>query len=131
MRSQHLWAGMAAVVAVGLIAAQPSQAGDRGYRAWDRGADYRPAYYQAQRVHRPRPVVSGYFIADPYAYRYEPRGYYPYYDAGYWRPICGAKLNCVPRGYQPPYWKAWGYPKPWLNRPFHRVYHGRIYPWHW
>lgn len=131
MRSKHLWAGLAVVAGLGLIAAQPAAAGDRGYRAWDRGHDYRPAHYPA-RVYAPaRPVVAGYFVTDPYAYRYEPRGYYPYYDAGYWRPLCGGKLNCVPRPYQPPYWKAWGYPKPWLNRPFHRVYHGRIYPWHW
>ena len=131
MRSQHLWVGMAVILAAGLITAQPSHAGDRGYRAWDRGNDYRPAYYPVRRAHRTRPVVSGYFVTDHYAYRYEPRGYYPYYDAGYWRPHCGSKLSCVPRRYQSPYWQAWGYPKPWLNRSFHRVYHGRIYPWHW
>lgn len=134
MRSKHLWAGLAVAVAFGLITAQPSQAGDLGYRAWERGNDYRPAYFpaypgKAYRHHRP--VVAGYFVTDPYAYRYEPRGYYPYYDAGYWRPLCGARVVCVPRPFQPPYWKAWGYPKPGLHRSFHRVYHGRIRPWHW
>lgn len=124
MRSHLLWAGLAAAFAFSLTAAAtPSQADDRGYRAWD---DYRPAYYPARRK-----VVTGYFVTDPYAYRYEPRGYYPYYDSGYWRPICGGNVNCVPRAYQPPYWKAWGHPKPWLHRQFHRVYHGRIRPWHW
>lgn len=122
MRRYKLWAGMAAIAAFGLIAAEPSQAD--GYRAWKQ---YEPAYRPAPS----RKVVAGYFVTDPYAYRYEPRGYYPYYDSGYWRPYCGSKLNCVPAPYQPPYWKAWGYPKPWLNRSFHRVYHGRIYPWHW
>lgn len=126
MRSLVLWGGLAAALAFGtLAAAQPSYA--EGYRAWDEGRDYRPAYYPAPRQR----TVSGYFITDPYAYRYEPRGYYPYYDAGYWRPLCGGNTVCVPRPYQPPYWKAWGYPKPWLNREFHRVYHGRIRPWHW
>lgn len=124
MRSHLLWAGLAAAFAFSLTAAAPSsQADDRGYRAWD---NHRPANYPARRK-----VVAGYFVTDPYAYRYEPRGYYPYYDSGYWRPLCGGNVNCVPRPYQPPYWKGWGYPKPWLHRKFHRVYHGRIRPWHW
>ena len=120
MRSQQLWAGMAAIFASGLIALEPAIAGDSGYRAWDGRNDYRPAYYPVRKK-----VVTGYFVTDPYAYRYEPRGYYPYYDSGYWRYYCGSKVNCVPAAYQPPYWKAWGYPKPL------RVYHGRIRPWHW
>jgi hypothetical protein len=123
MRLHVLLAGLAAAVAFASIPAASSQAGDRGYQAWEDDS------YTSFRT-RPK-VVTGYFITDPYAYRYEPRGYYPYYDAGYWRPLCKGKLNCVPRPFQPPYWKAWGYPKPWLNYHFHRVYHGRIRPWHW
>ena len=123
MRLNLLWASMAAVCAMGLVAAEPSKAD--GYYAYKK---YKPAYYPAPRR---QAVVTRYFATDPYAYSYEPRGYYPYYDSGYWRVYCGGKLNCVPVAYQPPYWKAWGYPKPWHNRAFHRVYHGRIYPWHW
>ncbi|HEX5599867.1 MAG TPA: hypothetical protein VFX46_04455, partial [Hyphomicrobiaceae bacterium] len=103
MRLHVLLAGLAAAVAFSTVPVASSQAEDRGYRVWEDDS------YTSFRT-RPR-VVSGYFIADPYAYRYEPRGYYPYYDAGYWRPLCGAKVDCVPRAFQPPYWKAWGYPK--------------------
>lgn len=126
MRSQRLWASIAAIVAFGLIAPPPATAGDSGYRAWDGRNDYAPAYHPTRKR-----TVSGYYVTDPYAYRYEPRGYYPYYDSGYWRPNCGNKINCVPVAYQSPYWKAWGYPKPWPHYSFHRVYHGRIRPWHW
>ncbi len=124
MRSRSLWAALMACLALSLAGSQPASAGGE-YTVW-KGRDYRPAYYPV----RPRPV-SVYFITDPYAYRYEPRGYYPYYDAGYWRPLCGRNINCVKAVFQSPYWKAWGYPKPWLNRHYHRVYHGRIRPWHW
>ena len=129
MRWNCLLAGVSAVAALGLAAVQPAQAD--GYRAAKGSREYRPAYYPAYYPVQRRPVVSAYFITDPYAYRYEPRGYYPYYDSGYWRPICGSNINSVPQAYQPPYWKAWGYPKPWSNRAFHRVYHGRIRAWHW
>lgn len=46
---------------------------------------------------------------DPYAYRYDARGYYPYYGAGYWRPRhtqVGRYRDGVEK---PPYYAAWGY----------------------
>jgi hypothetical protein len=65
--------------------------------------------------------------ADPYAYRYEPRGYYPYYDSHYWR-----RPRAVHRPYLlPPYYQAWGYPRRWEHREWHNQNHGRIRPWHW
>jgi hypothetical protein len=125
-------AALTAVLAVAIVAAGSAHAGGRGH--WDYGWSYYPAYYPAHVKpygRHARPVVAAYFVTDPYAYRYEPRGYYPYYDAGYWRPLCANQTVCVPAEFQPPYWKAWGYPKPWRNREFHRAYHGRIWPWHW
>lgn len=60
---------------------------------------------------------------DPYAYRYVPRGYYPYYNANYWRPA-----HVVRRHYHlPKYYQAWGSPK----RGYHHVeWHRRHYGGH-
>lgn len=132
MRLKHMLVALAALMTCGAGVAQPAAAG-----GWhDRGPTYQPIYYKKayprkKHLYRARPVVGAYIVTDPYAYRYEPRGYYPYYDAGYWRPQCASRSSCVPREFQPPYWKAWGYPKPWYNREFHAIYHGRIRPWHW
>jgi hypothetical protein len=41
---------------------------------------------------------------DPYAYHYEPRGYYPYYNSHYWGPPRVKRF----RGHLPPYYAAWG-----------------------
>jgi hypothetical protein len=64
------------------------------------------AYYRG-----PREPFPGWSRVDPYAYQYEPRGYYPYYNSGYWKPNCG---QCVTYYQHPPYWAAWGYtPSVW------------------
>lgn len=67
---------------------------------------------------------------DPYRYHYEPRGYYPYYNSGYWVP-----RELIHRNYdfaQPPYAQAWGDNVPgYKNREWHRENHGRIAPWHY
>jgi len=68
---------------------------------------------------------------DPYAYRYEPRGYYPYYNSRYWRPAHEMRKS---RKYLPqaPYYQAWGYPKRnYHHRQWHRRNHGRIRLGHW
>ena len=110
-----------AVLFCGISVTNSAQAGgDRGYYT------YQPIYYKKvyprhKKRHYRRPVE--YLVTDPYAYRYEPRGYYPYYNSGYWRPLCASNNSCVPRAMQPPYYQAWGYPKP--------VYYERIRPWHW
>ena len=58
---------------------------------------HRQFYYRGDRV-------------DPYAYVYEPVGYYPYYNTGDWKP-----RSLVPHRHahfpQPHYYKAWGYSK--------------------
>ncbi len=68
--------------------------------------------------------------ADPYAYRYEPRGYYPYYKSHYWRPAHKVRRR---RGIRAPrYYPAWGYYKrTWRHRAWHRRNHGRHHRWHW
>lgn len=67
---------------------------------------------------------------DPYAYRYEPRGYYPYYNSRYWRP---GRLVRKRRGIRGPrYYPAWGLKK---RRYRHQRWHERRYGghpfWYW
>ncbi|MBS0243103.1 MAG: hypothetical protein JSS20_13065 [Proteobacteria bacterium] len=77
-----------------------------------------------------------YWRIDPYAWRYSPRGYYPYYGSEYWTDARFIKwrnrqhLNNW-NGKRPHYYKSWGYPKPWNNRAWHEAHDGRVAPWHW
>ena len=110
-----------AVLFCGISVTNSAQAGgDRGYYTYQPNY-YKKVYPRHKKRHYRRPVE--YLVTDPYAYRYEPRGYYPYYNSGYWRPLCASNNSCVPRAMQSPYYQAWGYPKP--------VYYARIRPWHW
>jgi len=81
------------------------------------------------------------YYADPYAYRYEPRGYYPYYNSGYW--IASRELRAryaYRRAHAYPYYQdhkfkyyaAWGYPKKrWNHVKWHDKHHGRHHIGHW
>ena len=64
--------------------------------------------------------------ADPYAYRYEPRGYYPYYGSRYWRPHREVR-NRRFRFKQPRYYKAWG---AYSKKHWHKLHNGRRYRKH-
>ena len=67
---------------------------------------------------------------DPYRYCYVPRGSYPYYNSGYWRPRHQVKTHY--RFKQPPYYKAWGENRRhYRHREWHRNNHGRIPFWRW
>ena len=60
---------------------------------------------------------------DPYAYRWEPRGYYPYYNSGYWGPARVKRF----RGHLPKYYASWGA----VKRGYHHVeWHRRHYGGH-
>lgn len=70
---------------------------------------------QIVRYHReyPRPHRVVRYHADPYAYRYRPVGYYPYYNSRYWVPTPALRYRqacCRPFPALPPYYRAWGYP---------------------
>lgn len=67
---------------------------------------------------------------DPYAYRYEPRGYYPYYKSDYWRP---GPLVRKRRGFKTPrYYPAWGYyHRRYRHRRWHERHHGGHPFWYW
>lgn len=50
---------------------------------------------------------------DRYAYYATPRGYYPYYNSGQWRPTHELRYrrnHFRPYAALPPYYQAWGYP---------------------
>ncbi len=127
MRFVTILAAFAALCAVFATALpEPAQAGfrDRGWgeRRVVTHRVYRPRYVHVYRYRRGH--------GDPYAYRYEPRGYYPYYNSRYWKP---PQYIRRPRHYrQPPYYKAWGYPKRgYRHREWHHRNHGRIRRHHW
>ena len=67
---------------------------------------------------------------DPYAYRYEPRGYYPYYSSRYWRPARKVRRH---RGFRAPrYYPAWGYKKRrYRHYSWHERNHGGHPFWQW
>jgi hypothetical protein len=119
MRTRVL-AIVAALFAVALTSTTAAEAG------WRRSSHY---YDGAPRFYR---VYDGYPY-DPYRYRYEPRGWYPYYNSGYWRPARELRYRracCRPAYYAlPPYYQSWGYPravyvqKGWRDRRYARRYH--------
>ena len=122
MRLRFMAAVLTAIMAVGLAAPQSAHAfvgwydhdsrrlrlgPSRAVRSWR----YSPRY--RYRLHSPH---------HPYAYRYERRGYYPYYGAGYWRPahISRGRYNFTVRA--PRYYRGWGYgPRPCYDRRGHKV----------
>lgn len=97
---------------------------ERAPSGWSRARDM--THYVSRRRYR-RDYRYG---ADPYAYRYVPRGYYPYYNSGYWRPAhLVRKRRYLP---QPPYYSAWGdNRRRYRHREWHYRNHGRIRHGHW
>ena len=138
MRFKTMIAMVAAVLALALASPKSAEA-----FGWHRTAE--PAGWGRMRtvrhwVYHPRyhHVYHSHTATDPYAYRYEPRGYYPYYGSHYWAPAYALRKRNHLRYHhwnaQAPrykYYKAWGYPKHWHHRKWHAKHHGRHYPWHW
>ena len=61
------------------------------------------------------PCVVG---PDPYAWRYSPRGYYPYYGSRYWVPraVMRYRYRYAYDGPKFEYYPGWGYDVAWNNR---------------
>lgn len=130
MRSRSLLASLIAIVAALLVAPRAAEAG------WSRSGE--PSGWHHARtvrhwVYYPR-YTHVYMTSsgtDPYAYRYEPRGYYPYYNSNYWVPACS---YCRPR-YNfklPRYYKAWGATKRGYHHVrWHNRHHGGHRHHHW
>lgn len=74
------------------------------HRGWAEA--YEPFYHRHYRSDH---------LYDPYAYYPARRSYYPYYNSGHWRPTYELRYRrdcCRPVAVLPPYYRAWGYPKP-------------------
>lgn len=133
MRMRIMLSLAATLMGLGLASADPASAG-----GWYRRA---PAGYGTVQTVRhwgyyPRynHIYTVDYVTDPYAYSYEPRGYYPYYDSGYWRPAAEVRLRRKARYMlvKPPYYQAWGYPSPYyVHRTWHYRQHGYIRREHW
>ncbi len=133
MRQRILAALIAAFAALGLASQQPAEATCRygcAPAGWGTVRTVQHWGYYPRYNH----VYSVHAVTDPYAYRYEPRGYYPYYNSGYWR---SAREMRIRRAYryetvQVPYYQAWGHPDRYYNhRAWHARHHGRIRLGHW
>lgn len=68
---------------------------------------------------------------DPYAYQYVPKGYYPYYNSGYWKPDYAYQRKRADFDL-PEYYQAWGYPKrSYDHELWHEDHHGGHRRWDW
>jgi hypothetical protein len=108
MRKKSLLAVAVAVIAAGLAA--PTTADAFGWsrhsepEGWGRLRTIRHWVYYPRYTH----VTLTHAGTDPYAYRYEPRGYYPFYNSGYWTKASEMRARRRARFIHPPYHSAWG-----------------------
>lgn len=128
MRIKSLLA--AVMAALCFTAAVPQSADAFHWKRHDRPDGWGHARTVRHWVYYPRyrHVYYGHRYTDPYAYRYEPRGYYPYYNSGYW----GETRIKRHRARQPRYYRAWGAPRRhYRHVEWHRRHHGRHHRGHW
>lgn len=130
MRLRSFLATAAALMAAALVSPPPAEAGwHRSVppQGWGREQTVRHWAYYPRYSH----VYLTSSTTDRYAYRYEPRGYYPYYNSGYWVPAC---KYCRPHyNYKlPKYYKAWGSTKrSYEHNQWHNKHHGGHRRGHW
>ena len=102
MQMKNMMASLVAVVLATLLMPAPASA-----FAWDR--------------------YDRHSHSDPYAYRYEHRGYYPYYGSRYWRPAHKVKRRRF-RYRQPRYHRSWGEYRHHIHKYHHSHPHGTVRP---
>ena len=120
MRLKSLLALATGVIAVGIAAPQSASAFfDRPDQpaGWDRLRTVRHWVYYPRYNH----TYLTHPETDPYAYHYSQRGYYPYYNSGYWGPAhVHRQHNTLPH-----YYAAWGAPKHGYHHvEWHYRHHG-------
>lgn len=107
MRLKCTIALIAAVLAFGLASPRTAEAGgfhrEPQPEGWGRMRTIRHFVYYPRYHH----VYHSHVATDPYAYRAEPRGYYPYYNSGYWRPAHELR-KARPHYARPKYYRSWG-----------------------
>ena len=128
MRLKCLLALAAGVIAVGIAAPQPASAFffDRPDQpaGWDQTRTVRLWVYYPRYNH----TYLTHPETDPHAYQYSPRGYYPYYNSGYWGPPRVKRYS----GSLPPYHAAWGADRAGYNHvAWHYRHHGGHRRGHW
>ena len=83
-----------------------------------------PAGWERLRVIRHwiyRPRYENEYHVDRYAYFYDPRGYYPYYNSAYWGRPRIKRFN----GQLPPYYASWGANRRgYRHVEWHRAHYG-------
>lgn len=133
MRLKSILAALAAIASIGL--AHPDRAGAFGYHreqpeGWGQTRAVNHWVYYPRYAHN--------YNVDPYAYRYSPRGYYPYYNSRFWRPAHVIRernhqhynhWNVQAPRYR--YHPSWGRPRHWHHREWHHKHHGYHHGWHW
>jgi hypothetical protein len=127
MRKLGVLALGAAVVALAATSMSTAEAGHRRHPA---GWGHVPTVVHYGYYPRYTHVYATHYATDPYAYHYVPRGYYPYYNSGYWRPA--SEVRRKRHHARVPYYKAWGYPQRHYNHHgWHAEHHGYIRRDHW
>jgi len=124
----------AALAILGLATAGAGTAAADGV---EKPRSWRKAHHIHHRVYYPRYVHH--YKVDPYAWRYSPRGYYPYYGSHYWAKSSYVKwrnrAHLNEWNTRPPYfryYKSWGYPKRnWHHYEWHAKHHGYHRRHHW
>lgn len=107
MRIKTLLSALA--VALTFAVAAPQSADAFHWKRHDRPQGWGHARTVRHWVYYPRyrHVYVGHRYTDPHAYRYAPRGYYPYYNSRYW----GRPRIKRHRAKLPPYYRSWGAPR--------------------
>ena len=136
MRIRFITALAAVVLALGFAAQAPANAGgcwrnNCAPAGWGTVRTVKHYGYYPRYAHSYQTA----YVTDPYAYRYEPRGYYPYYNSGYWRSAHEMRVRRAHtyRGYATvPYYQAWGAHRHGYNhRRWHCRHHGGHAHHHW
>lgn len=137
MRLRKFLAIAGAALGLTVVAAAPASA----FGWWPHSYVHAPAGWGEVRpvrhwVYYPR--YQHIYHVDPYAYRYSPRGYYPWYGSNYWAPADVIRKrshlryhhwNAAPPRYR--YHPAWSHPGRWHHEAWHRRNHGYHHRWHW
>ena len=123
MRMKSLMALAVAIASLGAVI--PQSASAFGWDRPDQPAGWGRLHTVRHWVYRPRynHVYVSHPTTDRYQYHYAPRGWYPYYNSGYWGPARVKRF----RGHLPPYYAAWGAPR---RNYRHVEWHNRHYGGH-
>ncbi len=130
MRSR-VFSLLLAAVALALIPIVAEAGHRHAPRGWGKAQVVHHHRYQPRYRH----VYHEPYRYDRHAYRAAPRGYYPYYNSGYWAPTRALRYRrdcCRPVAALPPYYRAWGHPhRYYAHRKWHRRHHGHHRHHHW